>query len=127
MEPTYWLDLFTGTTWKEFLDHGGQVSGFRESRWNTVKRVKPGDLLVCYLTGVQRWVGILKVVSEAYKDASSLWKAEVFPSRLRVEPLVTLTPETAVPMWRSSGTSWLRPSGEALFGAHQPAFRHSMG
>jgi len=43
MEPTYWLDLFTGTTWKEFLDHGGQVSGFRESRWNTVKRIRPGE------------------------------------------------------------------------------------
>jgi hypothetical protein len=31
----YWLDLFTGTTWKEFLDAGGEVSGFRESRWKT--------------------------------------------------------------------------------------------
>ena len=42
MEPTYWLDLFTGTTWKEFLDHAGQVSGFREGRWGVVKRIKPG-------------------------------------------------------------------------------------
>jgi hypothetical protein len=31
----YWLDLFTGTTWKEFSDASGEVSGFRESRWNT--------------------------------------------------------------------------------------------
>jgi hypothetical protein len=98
MEPTYWLDLFTGTTWREFLDHGGQVSGFRESRWNTVKRIKRGDFLVCYLTGVQRWAGILRVVSEAFKDTSPLWKGEVFPSRLRVEPLIALTPETSVPM-----------------------------
>ena len=27
---TYWLDLFTGTTWQEFLEAGGEVSGFRE-------------------------------------------------------------------------------------------------
>jgi hypothetical protein len=26
---TYWLDLFTGTTWEEFLAAGGEVSGFR--------------------------------------------------------------------------------------------------
>jgi hypothetical protein len=29
----YWLDPFTGVTWKEFLAAGGDVSGFRESRW----------------------------------------------------------------------------------------------
>ncbi len=98
MEPTYWLDLFRGTTWQEFLDHGGQVSGFRERRWKAVKQIKPGDLLVCYLTGVMRWIGLLKVTSPAFRDTSPIWKAEVFPSRLKVEPIITLTPETAVPM-----------------------------
>lgn len=39
----YWLDLFTPVTWQEFLDAGGKVSGFRESRWNTLQKVKPGD------------------------------------------------------------------------------------
>ena len=28
--PTYWLDLFTGKTWQEFLDAGGEVTGFRK-------------------------------------------------------------------------------------------------
>jgi hypothetical protein len=32
-KPTYWLDLFTGTTWQEFLDAGAKVSGFRDRRW----------------------------------------------------------------------------------------------
>ena len=32
---SYWLDLFTGATWQEFLAAGGDVSGFRESRWKT--------------------------------------------------------------------------------------------
>jgi len=36
MPQTYWLDLFTVETWKEFLDHGGDVTGFREKRWKTV-------------------------------------------------------------------------------------------
>ncbi len=98
MEPTYWLNLYTGTTWKEFLDHGGQVTGFREKRWNVAKRVKPGDLLVSYLTGVMRWIGLLKVTSPAFRDSSPIWKSDVFPSRLKVEPLINLTPETAVPM-----------------------------
>ena len=32
MARTYWIDLFTIGTWKEFLDHGGDVSGFSEKR-----------------------------------------------------------------------------------------------
>ena len=65
---TYWLDLFTGTTWREFLDAGGGVSGFRERRWNTVRQIKPGDYLICYLTGISRFIGMLEVRSKPYVD-----------------------------------------------------------
>jgi hypothetical protein len=50
MARTSWIDLFTIGTWKEFLDHGGDVSGFSEKRRATVQRMKPGDYLLCYLT-----------------------------------------------------------------------------
>jgi hypothetical protein len=49
MARTYWIDLFTVETWKEFQDHGSDVSGFSEKRWKTVQRMKPGDYLLCYL------------------------------------------------------------------------------
>ena len=97
--PVYALGRpFTGTTWKEFNDHGVQVSGFREGRWGIVKRIKTGDLLLCYLTGVQRWVGVLRVTAPAYRDTTLIWKSEAFPCRLKVEPIIVLTPETGVPM-----------------------------
>lgn len=48
-ERSYWLDLFTDQTWREFLNSGGSVSGFSAFRWNTVKRIKPKDYLLCYL------------------------------------------------------------------------------
>jgi len=95
---TYWLDLFTGFTWKEFLAAGGNVSGFRESRWSTVQKIKPGDYLLCYLTGVSRFIGILEVTAAPYKDSSLIWKDEDFPCRLKVKSVVMLTPETAVPV-----------------------------
>ena len=95
----YWVDLFTWRTWQEFLKAGGDVSGFRESRWKTVQRIKPGDYLLCYLTGVSRWIGILEVTSEAFKDDSTIWEYDgVFPSRLRVKLINQLEPETAVPV-----------------------------
>src|SRR5258708_12882319 len=91
---SYWLDLFTGATWQEFLDGGAQISGFREIRWNTVQQIKPGDYLICYLTGISRWVGILEVVSDPFKDDTQIWKPEVFPSLVPVNLLIILTPDT---------------------------------
>jgi predicted RNA-binding protein len=96
---SYWLDLFTGTTWEEFLAAGGEVSGFRERRWKTVQQMKPGDDLLCYLTGISRWIGVLEVVSEPFKDTTPIWKDEAFPARVRVRPVATLSPETAVPVF----------------------------
>ena len=28
---TYWLDLFTGTTWEEFKEYGASVSGLSKA------------------------------------------------------------------------------------------------
>jgi len=27
MTRKYWMNLFTGTTWEEFLEHGAKISG----------------------------------------------------------------------------------------------------
>src|SRR4028119_1337935 len=96
IDRNYWLDLFTGTTWQEFLDNGGTVSGFRENRWKTAQQIKVGDYLLCYLTGVSRFIGVLEVTKSAYKDTTPIWKNDEFPVRLGVKVLIALTPETAV-------------------------------
>ncbi len=94
----YWLDLFTPKTWAEFLDAGGDVSGFREGRRGLVAKIKPGDYLLCYLTGVSRFVGLLEVTSEPYQDHAKIWSAEDFPLRLHVGRLAVLAPEHGVPI-----------------------------
>ena len=85
----YWLDLFTGVTWGEFKAAGAKVSGFRESRWNSVQKIKPGDYLLCYLTGVSRFIGLLEVIDKPYKDKTPIWKDEDFPCRLKVKLYIT--------------------------------------
>jgi len=97
-ERNYWLDLFTGLTWNEFKDAGANVSGFRKSRWKSVQKIKKGDYLLCYLTGVSRFIGVLEVVGKPFQDNSPIWKDEDFPARLKVKPVVELIPETAIPV-----------------------------
>jgi hypothetical protein len=99
---TYWLDLFTGQTWQEFRDYGSTVSGFRKRMRNAVNRIKPGDVLLCYLTGVMRWVGALEVQGRSH-DKKTIWEFDEFPERLSVKPIVLLPPEQGLPMEQLEG------------------------
>ncbi len=98
MTRKYWLDLFTGTTWEEFLEHGAKISGFRESRKKSAQKISPGDYLLCYLTGISRFVGILEVKSKCYFDTTPIWKDELFPIRFEVELVEKLEAKTAIPV-----------------------------
>jgi hypothetical protein len=80
---TYWLDLFTGQTWKEFREAGANLSGFRHRVRATVAKIQPGDILLCYLTGVMRWVGALEVIGPS-TESRPIWSFGDFPARLGV-------------------------------------------
>ena len=91
----FWLDIFTPTTWKEFRDAGAHTSGFPETRQNTVNKVQPGDVFLCYVTGVSRWVGALEVVGPS-DDDSPIWGTGAYPARLEVKPLILRDTEDGV-------------------------------
>ncbi len=93
----YWLDLFTGTTWQEYRKAGGRVSGFSHRMRGAVAQIAKGDILLCYLTGVMRWVGALEVLGPS-RNKARIWAGAEFPARLEVRPLIALEPETGVPM-----------------------------
>jgi hypothetical protein len=97
-ERKYWLDLFTGKTWEEFLKNGGNLSGFRERRRNYTKKIQPGDYLLCYLTGISRFIGILEVKTAMFEDHSKIWEDSDFPCRFNVEIKYKLNTETAIPI-----------------------------
>lgn len=100
----YWLDLFTGTTWDEFRKAGATTSGFSQRRRNIATKINPGDLFICYLTGVMRWVGVLEVISPT-NNTSEIWKDADFPIRFAVRPIVLLDAEQGIPMDELKGRS----------------------
>ena len=102
MSVNYWLDLFTGTTWQEFREAGASVSGFSAKRQSVAQRLQKGDVLLCYLTGVMRWVGALEV-GDRSTDTKRIWKDQEFPVRFNVKPLIMLEPEHGVPMEQLKG------------------------
>lgn len=96
----YIVNLFSPATWSAFLSGHQTVSGFRERQEGIAhERVHPGDIFVCYLTGLSRWCGVFEVVSEAYREDGSLYhEGDEYVIRFKVRPLVVLYPEHALPI-----------------------------
>jgi hypothetical protein len=62
------------------------------------------------MVGVKRWVGLLEVSSERYRDDAPIFKEEVFPVRFKVKPVALLAPERGVPMESLAGKLTFYPA-----------------
>ena len=61
----YWLCLFTGTSWGQFLEAEHKQVGFNKTQIKQANKIKNGDFLVAYLTKVSRFVAIQQVTLNA--------------------------------------------------------------
>ena len=109
----YYIDLFSPETYEAFSKSDRSVSGFRARHEGLAKRIHPGDTLVCYVTKLSRWVGLLTVNEGPYKDDIPIFTAENDPFiiRFKVAPAAWLDLVNAVPihdeeMWK--GLSFTR-------------------
>jgi hypothetical protein len=96
----YFIDLFSPETYEAFGQSTRDVSGFRIRHKNVAGKIKPGDMLVCYLTRLSRWFGLLEVVDGPFIDNSPIFVPEndPFVLRFRVKPVVWLDAVTAIPI-----------------------------
>jgi hypothetical protein len=96
----YALNVFSRETHPKFTTSDRTVAGFRVRHRQAAERLSPGDLIVCYLTRLSRWVGLLEVVGAPFEDATPLFVEQEVPFvvRIKVTPLVWLPPEHAIPI-----------------------------
>ena len=96
--PQWWLGLFTVDSWREFKSHGGLIMGFNEKKAKIASRLRPGDRIICYLSKVSAFIGILEVTGPSYHDTAPIWSGGVFPTRLPVNILEEVELSEAVPI-----------------------------
>ncbi len=96
----YYIDLFSPETYYAYSASDQSISGFRERHKATASLLKPGDKLICYMTKLSRWVGILEVKSPFFLDDAPIFIQPVDPFivRFKVSPSIWLTPEQAIPI-----------------------------
>ena len=90
VRTAYFIDLFSPETYQAFADSSRSISGFRLRHKTTAERVSRGDLLVCYLTRLSRWFGLLEVVEGPFIDHKPIFVPEndPFVVRFRVQAKV---------------------------------------
>jgi hypothetical protein len=100
----YFIDLFSPETYQAFAHSNRDISGFRLRHKNTAERISPGDLLVCYLTRLSRWFGLLEVVEGPFIDNTPIFAPENDPYvvRFRVRAKVWLGHEKGIPIHEES-------------------------
>ncbi len=96
----YFIDICSPETYDAFTRSARDISGFRLRHKGMAERVKPGDMFVCYLTRLSRWVGLLAVVEGPFVDNKSLFLPEddPFVLRFRVRERVWLEIDKSIPI-----------------------------
>lgn len=96
----YYLDLFSPDTYDHFSNSTRNVSGFRISQKTSAEKIKAGDKLICYITKLGRWAGILEVLDGPFIDQTPLFDDtdDPFVLRFHVKPLVWLEKDRSIPI-----------------------------
>jgi predicted RNA-binding protein len=118
----YYIDLFSPDTYEAFLKSDQMVSGFSESQKNVAARIRPGDKLICYVTKLSRWAGVLEVTGGIYFDDSPIFTEsnDPFIIRFKVKPITTLQMEHAIPVsedliWNNLSFTSKHPKGSVAW------------
>ncbi|MBW7941645.1 MAG: hypothetical protein H3C64_04420 [Candidatus Kuenenia stuttgartiensis] len=96
---TYYIDILSPDTYEGFSKSDMQTTGFRE-RQKGINQLQVGDKLICYVTKISRWVGVLEVKSESFVDKSPIYSEsdDPFIVRFKVNPVTWLPHDKSLPI-----------------------------
>lgn len=97
-EKTFWLGLFTGTSWNQYLSSRNPEIGFNQNQIKQAQKIVPGDKIIAYLTKVGSFVGILEATDFAIVSDEKKWSEGLFPVRVKAKPLIKVSIPHSLPI-----------------------------
>lgn len=85
------------------VERGFDVIGLKERRVRQAEQFEPGDEVIFYVTGVQAFGAVARVLSPMFEDRDPIWpqgkkkKHEDYPWRVEAEPMTILEEGSFVP------------------------------
>jgi predicted RNA-binding protein len=106
--PKTWVLTGSLDNFRATRERGFRLIGAKEGRRRMAEQIEPGDLIAFYVTGVQAFGGIVRVVGEMYEDRTPVWpgkkgKVDPYPWRFETEPVVVLDEDAFVPAVELAG------------------------
>jgi predicted RNA-binding protein len=100
--PKTWILTGSLDNFRATREHGFRVIGAKQGRRRMAEQIAPDDRIVLYVTGVQAFGAIVRVIGEMYEDRSKIWpgkpgKVDPYPWRFETEPEVVLDESDFVP------------------------------
>ena len=102
-EPKTWILTGDLGNFRINVERGFDVIGLKERRIRQAEQFEPGDEVIFYVTGVQAFGGIARVLSPMFEDRKPIWpqgkkkKHEAYPWRVKAEPVTVLAEEDFIP------------------------------
>lgn len=103
---THYTYLYSPETYAWFCQSDKSLAGVRKNQESVARKVQVGDHLICYVTKVARWAGILEVTGAVYEDSTPQFVSsdDPFVIRFPVKTLIWLPIERCVPI--KDGVIW---------------------
>ncbi len=100
----YWIIVGSPDNFERTEKLGFTVQGIKSRHRKKADRMKPGDKVLFYLTGIKAFGGVATITSPYFESHEPIWRSgdpkketEDYPFRVNIEPDVVLTAKTATP------------------------------
>jgi hypothetical protein len=127
---SYFLAVFSPATHATFAASTRRVMGFKSKHVIAASKVSRGDHLLCYVTQVSCWSGVLRVDGSVVGDATPLFldRSDPYVLRFPVTPIVWLAANQCVSIredevWRGLSFTKKHEGGSTWTGALRTALR----
>lgn len=92
-QPAYWIIVGSPDNFARTREIGFTMQGIKSRHRKKAERMKPGDKLVYYVTGLKAFAGISTVTSPFFESHEPIWRSgnpkkaeEDYPFRVSTEP-----------------------------------------
>ncbi len=103
-QPNYWIIVSSIDNWRRTAEHGFTLQGMKSRHRKKAERMRPGDKIAYYVTGVKAFAGTATITSTFFEDHEPIWTSnnkkradEDYPFRVRIEPDIVLDEAAFVP------------------------------
>lgn len=122
----YWLQSLSPESFEVDKTIGFKVAGFKKRYRATLKKFKPNDRVLYYITKIGKIGALIRVISECYEDDTKIWpeEKEMWPLRVKCEPEIILDKESMLDVPTIKGNlSFVKKFGNYWWLAFQGGIR----